>query len=108
MSKKAVIELSKEELELLDTLLWRGIDESSSDYWDDGAKLMTNIEEQAKKNRSIIEWHPVSEKPKIGSQIIVRFASGMSKLDIYGKILEGNMLDQFDQSSIVEWAYLPE
>ena len=60
------------------------------------------------KRFSVLEWHPVSEKPKIGSQIIVRLASGMYELDMYGKILEGNMLDQFDLSSIIEWAYLPE
>ena len=60
------------------------------------------------KRFSVLEWHPVSEKPKIGSQIIVRLASGMYELDMYGKILEGNMLDPFDLSSIIEWAYLPE
>ena len=74
---------------------------------DDLQGLLDELQE-TKKRFSVLEWHPVSEKPKIVSQIIVRFASGMYKLDIYGKILEGNMLDQFDQSSIVEWAYLPE
>jgi hypothetical protein len=103
MSKKVVIELSQEELELLDTLLWRGIDESSSDYWDDGAKLMANIEEQAKKNRSIIEWHPVSEAPSSNAErVFVEYSDGG-----FGFVF-GHPEIIKDDPDYKRWTYLPE
>lgn len=74
------------------------------------------IKEAKEKRFSVLEWHPVSEKPKIGSQIIVRLTFGrgvdvnfvMSKCDLHGNILEGYTLSEYDLSSVIEWAYLPE
>jgi hypothetical protein len=81
------------------------------------ATLIRNeIEETKQKHFSVLEWHPVSEKPKIGSQIIVRLTFGrgvdvnfvMSKCDLHGNILEGYTLSEYDLSSVIEWTYLPE
>ena len=102
MSKKILID--SEVIESVLECIKKDIPMSPNGW--EAEKIETTMKDQ--KNLSVIEWHPVSEKPKIGSQIIVRFASGMFELDVYGKILEGNMFDQFDQSSIIEWAYLPE
>ena len=103
MSKKTVIELSKEELELLDTLLWRGIDESPSDDTEDGVKLSDSIEEQAKKNRSILEWHDVSEAPSSNAvRVFVEHSDGT-----FGFVC-GHPEIIKDDPDYKRWSYLPE
>lgn len=99
MSKKIVVELTEDELELLDALLWMGIDEVPYDDAKDGAKLTVNIKEQAKKSRSIIEWHDIKDKrPQNGRQILVILHRGEFALSVGGSGIDAAMIKC--------WAYL--
>ena len=109
MSEKAVIELSKEELELLYILLFRGIDEVSNDDAEEGVKLSDNIAEQARKNRSIIEWNLPFKTPHDGLLLVKRSFRTKPQVVLFklGRF-ETLLFEPIPNADIDALAYLPE
>jgi hypothetical protein len=63
-----------------------------------------------KKNRSVLEWHPMSEKPKDESDILVREKDGcVFDTHAFDSVDDGDWeIVQGDKNQIVEWTYPPE
>ncbi len=70
-------------------------------------KLLAELQ-KTKKHYSVLEWHPMSEKPKDLSDILVRDTNG-AIFDSFAYYYENDwMIQRGDKAQIVEWAYPPE
>ena len=70
--------------------------------------LKKAIEESKKHRFSVLEWHPMSEKPKDLSDILIRDTNG-AIFDSFAYYYENDwLIHRGDKAQIVEWAYLPE
>ena len=81
---------------------------STSIFSDSIEKISTAIKEAEEKRFSILEWHPISEKPKEGG-VVVRMDDGSYALDY--AIHWGSYTWQFQNNPIKhvkKWAYPPE
>ena len=60
--------------------------------------------------RSVIEWHPMSDKPKDESDILVKEKDGcIFDTHAFDSVDEGDWeIVQGDKNQIIEWAYLPK
>lgn len=88
--------------------LYQGYGDFSDRVYAQIAKAEKAIEESKEKRFSVLEWHPVSEKPKEG-EVIVRMEGGLYALDY--AIHWGNYAWQFQNTPVnhvKEWASLPE
>ncbi len=71
------------------------------------------FEDAEKDNRSVLEWHPMSEKPQ-AKKIFIKLKTG--KVAIADAWIPqfpsadslGWEIDYFDIDDVIEWAYLPE
>ena len=123
MPKKAVIELSESELDLLNYVLEKGLDwvETALDKAA-ARKLITDIQKQSEKDRSLIEWeHPVVEGDRIlnaptdeGAEVLVRLHGGEYRIDevCAEENVDGGFSYWLDNTqsweSVDAWAHLPE
>ncbi len=58
--------------------------------------------------RSVIEWHPMSVKPKDQSDILVKDTNG-AIFDSFAYYYENEwLIERGDKAQIVGWAYLPK
>ena len=65
---------------------------------------------QGKCKRSVIEWHPMSDKPKDQSDILVKDTSGaiFDSLSVDDEDDDDWRIIRGEKNQIVEWAYLPK
>lgn len=68
----------------------------------EGRKL---LEESKEKHFSVVEWHPVSDKPSEEKPILVKYKVNNKTYYLYDHF-EINSF--FKSDSAKEWAYLPE
>lgn len=68
------------------------------------------IESQKDARRSVLEWHPMSDKPKDESDILVKEKDGcIFDTHAFDSVDDGDWeIVRGDKNQIVEWAYLPE
>jgi hypothetical protein len=67
------------------------------------------IESQKDARRSVFEWHPVSEKPKDASDIVVKYNDGFLCSGVAHADENGNWVCyEYGKNQMKEWAYLPE
>ena len=79
----------------------------ASEILDDALDL---IEKQEFEQRrfSVIEWHPMSEKPEDQESILVRYKSGEIYMDCALIDEDGNFrLERESMKGVIEWASLP-
>ncbi len=77
-------------------------------YMSDILDLKVAIEKSNSGCYSVLEWHPMSEKPKDLSDILVRDTNG-AIFDSFAYYYENDwLIHRGDKAQIVEWAYLPE
>lgn len=71
--------------------------------------LINTIKPQGEKDRSVIEWHGMNEKPEKFNWIITKDRNGFISSDyvIYGEDLDWR-LERTEKSFLTAWAYLPE
>ena len=72
----------------------------------EGRKL---LEESKGKHFSVVEWHPISEKPINNINVLVKDINGLVYEDAVYYDDVGNWLTEKSYKfNLVEWAYLPE
>ena len=60
------------------------------------------IESQKDARRSVIEWHPMSEKPETGLVVLVR----TNENNVFTNVSDDYKF--WSKKTLIEWAYLPE
>jgi hypothetical protein len=60
-----------------------------------------------KKNRSVLEWHPMSEKPE-ADHVLIRLKTGFVFHDFVTESADDWDLTDHYKDDVIEWAYLPE
>ncbi len=72
-------------------------------------KIEDAIQESDKRRFSVLEWHPMSEKPEDHASILVKYPSGNVYMDCALIDENGNFsLESETTNYVTEWAYLPE
>jgi hypothetical protein len=67
------------------------------------------LEDDEPKRYSVLEWHPVSEKPKDASDIVVKYNDGFLCSGVAHADENGNWVCyEYGKNQMKEWAYLPE
>ena len=94
-----------------------GADRLSMNYTDDYSELVyakrhleSAIKNYDSKRFSVLEWHPMSEKPKDESDILVREKDGcIFDTHAFDSVDDGDWeIVRGNKNQIVEWAYPPE
>ena len=67
------------------------------------------FEDAEKKNRSVLEWHPVSVSPTIKTKVLLRLNNGNVMPDFVFYFIKSSWaFANHKIDEVKEWAYLPE